>query len=100
MIVRISRGRFDPTRTNEVAEMLRASDEKLAPAIKQLPGLQSYQTGIDRASALIIAISLWDTTEQAAAMGKLPEMNEQRAIFEAYGIVFDPITTYEILWQV
>ncbi len=44
MYVRINQGTFDLAKADDVIEMLRASEEQLAPALKQLAGLQSYQT--------------------------------------------------------
>ena len=100
MYVRISRGTFDLAKARDVIEMLRASEEQLAPALKQLPGLHSYQTGVDAEHDTMIAISVWDTAEHAQAMSRLPEMNVLRSMFQLYGIVFDPLSTYDILWQV
>jgi quinol monooxygenase YgiN len=99
MYIRINRGKFDPARLDDVTAILRASEEKLVPAIRQLPGLQSYHTGIDVASGTMITVSIWDTAEHAAAMSGLPEMNAQRPLLQEQGFVFDPITIYEILWQ-
>jgi len=100
MYVRINRGTFDPSKAQDVLEMLRKSGAQLSPALKQLPGLQSYQTGIDTERGTMIAISVWDSIEHAQSLGQLPEMNALRSIFQQYGIVFDPISTYDILWQV
>ncbi len=99
MYLRINRGTFDPSKAQVVSEMLRESEEQLAPALKLLPGLQSYQTGIDTEHGTMIAISTWDTIEHAQSMGRLPEMNALRSTFQQYGIVFEPISTYDILWQ-
>lgn len=100
MYVRINRGTFDPFKAQDVLEMLRKSEVQLSPALKQLPGLQSYQTGIDTERGTMIAISVWDTIEHAQSLGQLPEMNVLRSTFQQYGIVFGPISTYDILWQV
>ncbi len=100
MYVRINRGTFDLAKTQDVLEMLRKSEEQLSPTLKQLPGLQSYQTGIDTQRGAMIAISTWDTIEHAQSLGQMPEMNALRTTFQQYGIVFEPIPTYDILWQV
>lgn len=100
MYIRINRGKFDTAKAQDIVEMLRKSEEQLSPALKQLPGLQSYQTGIDVEHGTMIAISNWDSRENAQSLGQLPEMNALRATFQQYGIVFDPISTYNILWQV
>jgi quinol monooxygenase YgiN len=100
MYVRINRGTFDTAKAHDDIEMLRTSEEQLAPALKQLPGLHSYQTGVDAEGGTMIAISVWDTAEHAQSLSQLPEMNALRSTFQRYGIVFDPISTYDILWQV
>ena len=100
MYVRINRGNFDPSKAQDVLEMLRKSEALLASALKQLPGLHSHQTGIDTEQGTMIAISTWDTIEHAKSLGQLPEMNALRSTFQQYGIVFEPISTYDILWQV
>ncbi len=96
----INRGTFEVAKAHDVIEMLRASEEQLAPALKQLPGLQSYQTRVDTKRGAMIAISIWDTIEHAQSLGQLPEMNALRSTFQWYGIVFEPISTYDILWHV
>ena len=57
MYIRINRGKFDTAKAQDIVEMLRKSEEQLSPALKQLPGLQSYQTGIDVEHGTMIAIS-------------------------------------------
>lgn len=100
MYVRVNRGHFDPASQPQVADLLQRSQAELGPAIKRLPGLRSYVTGLDRAAGLMIAISTYDTAGQAQAMGSLPEMAVARGAFEAAGIQFETPITYEILWAV
>ena len=100
MVIRISCGRFDPARADEVERALHAQETTLGPAIKRMAGLQSYQTGFDRAGGVMLAVSVWATHEDAGAMGRLAEMQAARVAFEQSGIVFDPIAAYEVLWQV
>jgi len=61
MIVRISRGRFDPAKTDGVAATLTSTQTQLIPALERLPGLLHYYVGIDRASATMINVSIWDS---------------------------------------
>jgi quinol monooxygenase YgiN len=56
MYVRITRGRFQPERIDDVEAM--ASD--IADAIKILPGFRGYQGGVDRSTSTIVAISNWE----------------------------------------
>jgi quinol monooxygenase YgiN len=98
MYIRISRGHFDPARLEEIRQMLQDSQESLAPALQKMPGFQNYHTGIDPNTNTMIAVSLWDSAEHAAALGQLPEMNALRPVFQQHGVSFDPISTYEIFW--
>jgi hypothetical protein len=42
LIVRISKGQFEPARAGEVEERLRESELSLRPAILALPGMLDY----------------------------------------------------------
>jgi len=56
MYVRITRGRFQPERIDDVE----ALSSSIAEAIKTLPGFLGYQGGVDRNTSTIVAISNWD----------------------------------------
>jgi len=56
MYVRITRGRFQPERIDDVEAL--SSD--IAEAIKILPGFLGYQGGVDRNTSTIVAISNWE----------------------------------------
>jgi quinol monooxygenase YgiN len=100
MIVRVSRGRFDPGTHNEVAERLSRAQDQLVPAIRRLPGLVSYHAAIDRTSGTLVNISVWERLEHAQAMGTLKEMSDLRAVFESLGVTFEPIVNDENLWSI
>ncbi len=100
MIVRISRGTFDPARADVIDAALRDSAVSLASALARMVGLLRYETGIEAGRGAMIAVSAWDTAEHAAALSGLPEMNAMRPIFQELGITFEPITSYEIAWDV
>jgi quinol monooxygenase YgiN len=55
MYVRITRGRFQPERIDDVEAM----SSEIAEAIRVLPGFLGYQGGVDRNSSTIVAISSW-----------------------------------------
>jgi hypothetical protein len=88
MFVRVTRGRFPTARYDEI---LRQTQEQLVPAVKRLPGFRSYRGGVDRAAGLLVAVSLWDTAEQAAGLAAL------RSAFDGLGIQFDTTEVYEIV---
>jgi hypothetical protein len=61
MYLRITRGRFDPARSEE----FRAVIPSVIAAIRQLPGFQSIQTGIDAANGKSATATTFDTLEHA-----------------------------------
>ena len=61
MHLRITRGRFDPARDDESV----ALSQEVGDAIARLPGFVAYRGGGDRASGAVVAISTWETAEQA-----------------------------------
>ncbi len=99
MIVRISKGKFYADRAAEIEERLRRGEVALRPALEQLPGLEFYYVAIDRAALSITNTSVWDTLQHAQQLNTLNEMLEQRVIFEALGVHFEPITNHEVLWS-
>jgi quinol monooxygenase YgiN len=56
MYVRITRGRFQPERIDDVE----ALSSSIAEAIKTLPRFLGYQGGVDRNTSTIVAISNWE----------------------------------------
>ena len=94
MHLRITRGRFDPAAWDD---LWRLGEEVLLPAMLRLPGLQSYQSGADRTSGVIVAVSTWETEEQARfsrdALGDiLPQL-------QALGLQLEPPQIYEVTLQ-
>ena len=62
MFIRVTRGRIDPSRYDEMSQLV----PDVAASVGRQPGFHSYLQGGDRASGKIIAISTWDTAEHAA----------------------------------
>ena len=87
MYVRVTRGRFDPARTDDIERLVA---EQLIPALKQRTGFQGYQSGLNSEAGTLVAISNWETREQAQDIGTV------RAPFEALGIRFEPPEIFEI----
>ena len=61
MYLRITRGRFDPARFDEVHALLPA----VLARLRQLPGCRDVRTGFDRAAGSSISVSTFDTLEHA-----------------------------------
>lgn len=99
VVVRISRGRFDAARADEVAARLEESRASLEPAIRRLHGLIAYHVGLDRETFTMTNTSLWRSREDAMQMRTLPEMLALRETFEALGVEFEPITNHDVLWS-
>ena len=61
MYVRVTHGRTDPAKYDEVTRLVPA----VRAAIQQLPGCQGMQGGIDRATGDTVSVSTFDTLEHA-----------------------------------
>jgi hypothetical protein len=99
-VVRVSRGTFDPSRFAEVDAMNKKVSEYLIPAIKRLPGLIHYYTGVSPEGS-IVAVSVWDSDEHATQLNQLKEMIvDARGEAEAAGVAFTPILDYPVGWTI
>jgi hypothetical protein len=99
-VVRVSRSNFDPNLFAEVDALNTKQAEYLIPAIKQLPGLIRWYTGISPDGSLA-QISVWDSGEHAAQMDRLKEMAVvARGEMEAVGVTFTPIVNYPLSWTI
>jgi hypothetical protein len=61
MYLRVTRGRLDPAKSDEAARLVPA----IVAAMQQLPGCQGVHVGVDRATGKSIAVSSFETQEQA-----------------------------------
>ena len=99
-VVRVSRGSFDPSRFAEVDAVNKKTSEYLIPAIRQLPGLIHCYAGVSPEGS-IVQVSIWDTDEHAAQLGRLKEMIvDARREMEAAGVTFTPIVNYPVNWTI
>jgi hypothetical protein len=99
-VLRVSRVTFGPSRFAEVDALNTKQAEYLIPAIKQLPGLIHWYSGLTQDG--FVQISVWDSDEHAAQMDHLKEMavvarGEMTAIG---GLTFHPIVNYPITWTI
>jgi hypothetical protein len=99
-VVRISKGRVDPTNMPEAERLLAASEPALREPLQQLHGLVHYYVGIDRQLGFLTNVSVWETLQDAHQMDSLEAMLAQRPILEAAGISFEPITNHETVWTI
>jgi hypothetical protein len=99
-VVRVSRATFDPSRFAEVDAMNKKTAEYLIPAIKRLPGLIHFYTGVSPDGSAV-QISVWDTHEHATQLDHLTEMTvDARGEAEAVGVAFTPIVHYPVGWTI
>jgi hypothetical protein len=99
-VVRVSRGSFDPSRFTEVDAVNKKVSAYLIPAIKQLPGLIHWYAGVSPEGS-IVNVSVWDSDEHAAQMGRLKEMIvDARGEMVAVGVSFIPIVNYPVNWTI
>jgi len=61
MYVRITRGQGDPARIEETIRLV----PDVSAALRELPGCQSVQVGVERATGKSVAVSTFDTLEHA-----------------------------------
>jgi hypothetical protein len=100
VVVRVSRGTFDPARFAEVWAMTIATGRYLVPAISRLPGLISYYAGASPDGSMV-HVSIWDSEEHASQMGRLKEMVvDARHDAEKAGVSFIPIVNYPVDWVI
>lgn len=90
LFVRVTRGRYRPSRFESVEKL--ASDV-LLPALRRMPGFRGFTGAADRAAGTLVAISYWETREQADAVGT------HQPPFENLGVVLEPAQTYEVVVQ-
>jgi hypothetical protein len=99
-VVRVSRATFDPNRFAEVDAMNTKTSEYLIPAIKRLPGLIHFYSGVSPEGS-IVQVSVWDSDEHAAQLNRLTEMTvDARGEAEAVGVTFTPIVHYPVNWTI
>jgi len=64
-VVRVSRASFDPSRFAEVDAVSQKTSEYIIPAIRPLPGLIHFYSGVSPKGS-VVQVSVWDTDEHAA----------------------------------
>ena len=93
MYMRITTGRFDPAKSEEVVGLT----GEVSAALSQLPGFQHLHQGVDRNAGMAVVVSIWDTEEHARfsrdALGDV--INR----LQAAGAQLDPPQIYEIVTE-
>lgn len=100
LVVRISKGRFDPTHGADARRVLVDSEGALREPLQALNGLRHYYVGIDEERGYVTNVSVWDSLSDAHQMDTLQPMLAQRPVLEAAGVSFEAITNHETLWTI
>ena len=93
MYMRITIGRFDPAKSEEV---VRLSGEASA-VVSRRPGFQHLHQGFDRNAGTTAVVSIWDTEEHARY--SRDALGEVVSRLVAAGAQLDPPQIYEIVTQ-
>ncbi len=91
MHIRVTRGRFDPAKYDE----LRGLSRDINAALQRLPGYQGAQTGVDRDAGQLVAVSTWDSEEHARF--SRDALGDVMARIQAFGAQLEPAEVYEAL---
>jgi hypothetical protein len=94
MYVRITPIRFDPSRQDAVTE---ETKDSVLPLLKGLPGFRRYHGAVDRAQGTGLAISYWETHEQALAVSEAVRTIAPR--IQAAGIELSAPSIYEVVLE-
>jgi hypothetical protein len=100
LVVRISKGTFDPANAATAERLLADSERALREPLSRLHGLIHYYVGIDRIAGSLTNVSIWESLEAAHQMDSLQAMLAQRPVLEAAGVTFEVITNHETLWTI
>ncbi len=92
MYVRITPVHFSTARADDVIQVSR---DVVVPLFKGLPGFRRYHGGLDRAQGTGVAVSYWETREQAQGLSEavrpiVPQL-------QAAGIELGTPAMYEVL---
>jgi hypothetical protein len=101
-VLRVGRVTFEPSLYDAVVVADKQTSVYLIPAIKRLPGLIQWFSGVSPEGSLS-QVSIWDSEEHAAQMDHLKEMRvKAREDFGAVGVTFTretaTYTNYPITW--
>ena len=91
MHVRITRGRSDLARYDEIVALMR----EIGEAAKGLPGCSGYTGGVDRTTGEVVGISRWDSAEAAAFLRD--RLGDLVPRLQALGVGLEAPEIYEVI---
>src|ERR1022692_932998 len=98
-VVRISIGKFDPDKLDEIRLALQVTYDKLVSGIMSMVGNRGFFAGIDVENFAMINVSYWDSIEAAKQIEHFQPMLDLAKEFIEMGVRFErPILNFEQLW--
>ncbi len=94
MYVRVTPAHFNRNRYDDLLGMTR---ERLLPALRQLPGFQSFHGCIDREAGKLLIITVWETEEQARTLRDI--IRDLVAQLQAIDVELESPEIYELAVQ-
>jgi hypothetical protein len=91
MFIRITNGRYDASREDEVKTMVEST---VNSAARQLPGFGTYTGGLNHNSAELTVITTWETQQQAQSFRDLLD-SEILTQIRDIGVELDAAQIYE-----
>jgi len=91
MYLRLTRARFDPAISDQVASVAQEIDA----AMRHLPGIRHVHEGISRTTGTVAVVSLWGSHEQAGFAREA--LGEPIGRLRALGVQFEDPEIYEIM---
>ncbi len=93
MYLRVTRTRVDPSKAEQAISLT----QEVKAAAEQLPGLQGFYSGVDRATGEAIVVTLWDTQEHAQFTRE--SLGDVISRARELGIQMDAPEMYEVIAQ-
>jgi heme-degrading monooxygenase HmoA len=96
MYTRITTGRFDAARAQELQDIVA---QAVANAARDLPGFKSYNGGLDRSAGRLAAVTTWETEAQARGFRDQLSREVMQQITDA-GVQLDDSQIFETVVSV
>lgn len=95
MYIRITTGHFDSGKERDVRSLIEST---VLDAARQLTGFKSYNGGIDRQAGTFVAITTWETEQQARGFRDKLSSDIMKQI-QDLGVRLDEAQVYESVVQ-
>jgi quinol monooxygenase YgiN len=100
MTIRLVRAHFEPSRYQEIDQLMKKAAVTLVPAMQAQPGLIDYYVAINAKEGKMVHVSIWETEREAEAVALFLPLQQTKENFEAHGLILDEITNLDVAWSV